>query len=101
MDVLELIKKAEGLSLDAYLCPAGIPTIGYGHITCVTDTGKIATMLYAVVGIPMMFLCMANVGSSMAYFFRFIYSRICCSYCNYVKTYFTKINQLIVKIIYI
>lgn len=31
MNVIELIKKAEGLSLDAYLCPAGIPTIGYGH----------------------------------------------------------------------
>lgn len=26
-----LIKEAEGLSLDAYLCPAGIPTIGWGH----------------------------------------------------------------------
>ena len=26
-----LIKEAEGLRLDAYLCPAGIPTIGWGH----------------------------------------------------------------------
>ena len=26
----ELIKKYEGLHLNAYLCPAGIPTIGYG-----------------------------------------------------------------------
>ena len=26
----ELIKKYEGLRLEAYLCPAGIPTIGYG-----------------------------------------------------------------------
>ena len=28
---LDLIKECEGLSLRSYLCPAGIPTIGYGH----------------------------------------------------------------------
>lgn len=28
---LQLIKDAEGLALMAYLCPAGVPTIGYGH----------------------------------------------------------------------
>lgn len=27
----ELIKQFEGCKLKAYLCPAGIPTIGYGH----------------------------------------------------------------------
>lgn len=27
----DLIKKAEGLRLEAYLCPAGVWTIGYGH----------------------------------------------------------------------
>lgn len=26
-----LIRKFEGLRLKAYLCPAGVPTIGYGH----------------------------------------------------------------------
>lgn len=26
-----LVKKFEGVSLEAYLCPAGIPTIGFGH----------------------------------------------------------------------
>lgn len=26
-----LVKRYEGLRLSAYLCPAGIPTIGYGH----------------------------------------------------------------------
>lgn len=29
--LLELIRRFEGLRLKAYLCPAGIPTIGYGH----------------------------------------------------------------------
>ena len=28
---LEIIKKYEGLRLEAYLCPAGKPTIGWGH----------------------------------------------------------------------
>jgi lysozyme len=28
---LSLIKQYEGLKLKAYLCPAGVPTIGYGH----------------------------------------------------------------------
>jgi len=28
---LRLIKLFEGLRLNAYLCPAGVPTIGYGH----------------------------------------------------------------------
>jgi lysozyme len=28
---LDLIKRFEGLSLKPYLCPAGIPTIGYGN----------------------------------------------------------------------
>lgn len=27
----DIIKKWEGLRLTAYLCPAGIPTIGWGH----------------------------------------------------------------------
>lgn len=26
-----LIQKSEGCELQAYLCPAGVPTIGYGH----------------------------------------------------------------------
>ena len=28
---LAMIRQAEGLRLSAYKCPAGIPTIGYGH----------------------------------------------------------------------
>ena len=26
-----LVKECEGLRLEAYVCPAGVPTIGYGH----------------------------------------------------------------------
>jgi len=31
MTGIDIIKKFEGLKLKAYLCPAGKPTIGYGH----------------------------------------------------------------------
>lgn len=33
---INLIKEFEGLKLTAYLCPANIPTIGYGHTRTVT-----------------------------------------------------------------
>lgn len=33
---LDLIKRSEGCILEAYLCPANIPTIGYGHTKTVT-----------------------------------------------------------------
>lgn len=33
---IELVKQYEGLKLRAYLCPAGVPTIGYGHTKTVS-----------------------------------------------------------------
>ena len=36
VDAYELIKQFEGLRLKAYLCPAGIWTIGYGHTSGVS-----------------------------------------------------------------
>lgn len=37
---LDLIKQHEGLSLTKYICPAGKPTIGYGHVILPTDDIK-------------------------------------------------------------
>ena len=39
---LQLIKNFEGLRLGAYLCPAGVPTIGYGHTKGVKMGQKIS-----------------------------------------------------------
>lgn len=39
---IELIKTHEGCILEGYLCPAGVPTIGYGH-TRTADLGKTIT----------------------------------------------------------
>ena len=38
---LSLIKKFEGCKLEAYLCPAGVWTIGYGHTKDVKEGDKI------------------------------------------------------------
>lgn len=38
-----LVKEFEGLRLEAYLCPAGVPTIGYGHTRGVQLGTRIST----------------------------------------------------------
>ena len=51
-------------------------TIGYGNLTPSTDLGKVVTMLYALVGIPLMFIYMANIGTVLASSFKFLYSKV-------------------------
>lgn len=50
-ELLNLIRSSEGLKLKAYLCPAGVPTIGYGHTRTVTkaqvDAGTTITKVQA------------------------------------------------------
>ena len=38
---VELVKGFEGFSQKAYLCPAGVPTIGYGHTGNIRPTDTI------------------------------------------------------------
>ncbi|MBB3265779.1 GH24 family phage-related lysozyme (muramidase) [Azospirillum sp. OGB3] len=47
-DALDLVRRFEGLYLDAYLCPAGVPTVGYGH-TAGVKMGQTITSLQAEV----------------------------------------------------
>lgn len=64
------------------LLPSVCLFAGYGHIAPKTQMGKVATILYAIVGIPMMLLCLSNIGDMMANSFRFLYWRVCCFACT-------------------
>ncbi|XP_058458108.1 uncharacterized protein LOC131434885 isoform X2 [Malaya genurostris] len=54
----------------------------YGHIAPKTHMGKISTIFYAILGIPLMLLCLSNIGDIMASSFRFLYWRVCCYVCT-------------------
>lgn len=40
---LDLIKRFEGFSPTIYICPAGYPTIGYGHVVLDEEKDRFAT----------------------------------------------------------
>ena len=54
-----------------------LPFTGYGHISPSTIAGKIFTMVYALVGMPLFLLYLANIGDIMAKAFKWTYSSCC------------------------
>ena len=60
--------------------------VGYGHITPRTAGGRLATMLYAIVGIPLTLYTLTNLGFIMATAFRFLYKYVFCGLCCIVCT---------------
>ncbi|XP_050525612.1 TWiK family of potassium channels protein 7 [Daktulosphaira vitifoliae] len=54
-----------------------ITTIGYGNVTPRTLLGKLATILYAIVGMPLFLLYLSNIGDILAKSFKWIYAKCC------------------------
>lgn len=75
-----------------YLFPSLI-FAGYGHIAPKTFWGRLVCIAYAMLGIPLMLLCLANIGEVLADIFRFIYAKICCCGCCRKKDK-TKVVQI-------
>lgn len=45
-------------------------------MTCKTKMGKVFTIIYSSIGVPLMMLFLANIGSSTAALFKFIYLKV-------------------------
>ncbi|CAG0916531.1 unnamed protein product [Notodromas monacha] len=57
-------------------------TIGYGHIAPDTFNGQIFVIIYAIIGVPLMLMFLANIGDTMATWLKYTYSRGCCRWCR-------------------
>ncbi|XP_032168753.1 potassium channel subfamily K member 18 [Mustela erminea] len=58
-----------------FFCCTVISTVGYGHIYPVTRLGKYLCMLYALFGIPLMFLVLTDMGDILATLLSTSYNR--------------------------
>ena len=50
--------------------------VGYGNIAPKTFWGRLVCIAYAVLGIPLMLLALANIGDGLADVFRFVYTKV-------------------------
>ena len=55
-------------------------TIGYGHISPKSFSGQLFTIIYALVGMPLLMMFLGNVGNAMGDGIKYSYSRICCRF---------------------
>ena len=50
--------------------------IGYGHVFCYTNIGKIVTIAYAIIGIPILLAFLANIGQFLAHGIRMLFEHL-------------------------
>ncbi|KAI8123853.1 hypothetical protein FF38_12351 [Lucilia cuprina] len=61
-----------------------ITTIGHGSLTPRTAGGKIATIFYALIGVPLMLMCLSSLGALLAEALQCTYARLCCRWPHYM-----------------
>ncbi|EFO13620.1 hypothetical protein LOAG_14908 [Loa loa] len=49
-------------------------TIGYGTIACRTTTGKTLTVLYSIIGIPLMLAILQDIGNILLRYLTAVYN---------------------------
>ncbi|KAJ2943035.1 hypothetical protein O0L34_g15228 [Tuta absoluta] len=54
-----------------------ITTIGYGHLSPRTNWGKVVTVFYSLLGMPLFLLYLTNVGELLARWCKWLYALIC------------------------
>lgn len=50
---------------------------GHGNLTPRTSEGKIVTMVYALVGVPLMLMCLSSLGGLLADALQCTYGKLC------------------------
>jgi len=87
MEILRVFKKEIGVikvrseQVFKYCKMYIVGFLGYGHIAPKTTWGRLLTIVYAIIGIPLTFLYLSNIGNFLANLFRLFYKKICCDVC--------------------
>lgn len=73
-------------------------SIGYGNIAPVTSVGRIVTIIYAAIGIPICFLLLAELGRRFTIAIKFVWSFVrryyYTGYCRRIRKPLHKVHQL-------
>ncbi|KAL5022084.1 hypothetical protein ScPMuIL_001239 [Solemya velum] len=72
-----------------FFCGTTYTTIGYGHIAPITDLGRLLAIVYAVVGIPLAMIVLADLGKrftlGLKYLWAFVRRYYQTGYCRKIR----------------
>ncbi|XP_046383677.1 potassium channel subfamily K member 18 isoform X5 [Ischnura elegans] len=76
LGVKDTEKKVWGFWNAVFFCGTVFTTIGYGHIAPATTTGRAITIVYAIIGIPMFLILLADFGKLFTRGIKFLWAFI-------------------------
>ncbi|TGZ53142.1 Potassium channel subfamily K member 18 [Temnothorax longispinosus] len=68
--------------VDKLTCRVLVYCAGYGNLYPRTKWGKVATIVYAIIGMPLFLLYLSNIGDILARSFKWTYARCCLCKCR-------------------